>query len=61
MYHYRIYSVSAEGHIRFAPVTLDCDDDQKAVEHAKAIQNGSILEVWEGKRQIAVLKSEPHP
>jgi hypothetical protein len=40
------------------PVSADYDEDREAVEHAKAVQNGSILEVWEGRRQVAVVKSD---
>jgi hypothetical protein len=58
MPHYRIYAVCDDGHIKGAPVTGDYDEDRKAVDHAKAIQKGSDLEVWEGKRRVAVLKSE---
>jgi hypothetical protein len=61
MYHYRIYAVTEDGHVKFMPVTIDCDDDQKAIAHAKAIQNGSTLEVWEGKRRVAVLRNGSQP
>jgi hypothetical protein len=58
MPHYRIYAVTNDGHINAAPVTADYDADREAVEHAKAVQNGSTLEIWEGKRRVAVLKSD---
>jgi hypothetical protein len=58
MPHYRIYKLTNEGHINAMPVTADYDEDREAVEHAKDILNGSDLEVWEGKRRVAVLKSE---
>jgi hypothetical protein len=37
-------------------VTANCDNDAVAIDHAKAIQNGLDLEVWEGPRQVAALK-----
>ena len=58
MPHYRIYTLTNDGHIQTTPVTADYDEDREAVEHAKAVQNGSTLEVWEGRRQVAVLKSD---
>jgi hypothetical protein len=59
MSHDRIYSVTKRGHIE-SPVIIDCDDEQAAIERAKAIKNGSDLEVWEGKRRVAVLRGDPH-
>jgi hypothetical protein len=58
MPHYRIYAVTNDGHINTMPVTADYDEDDEAVDHAKAILNGSDLEVWEGRRRVAVLKRE---
>ena len=60
MCHYRIYSVTKSGQIISAPATIDCDDDRAAIERAEAIKNGSDLEVWEGKRRVAVLNGDPH-
>ena len=59
MPHYRIYSVTREGRIKSAPVTIDCDDDQIAIERAKSIKDGLDLEVWQERRRVAVLKSNP--
>jgi hypothetical protein len=58
MPHYRIYTLTDDGHIQTRPVTADYDEDWAAVVLAKAIQNGSTLEVWEGRRQVAVVKSD---
>jgi hypothetical protein len=52
--------VTKDGHIQGVPVTVDCDDDRKAIAHAKAIQNSSDLEGWEGRRRVTVLKGDPH-
>jgi hypothetical protein len=59
MPHYRIYALTNDGHIKGVPVAVDYDADREAVEHAKEYLNGSDLEVWEGRRRVAVLKSEP--
>jgi hypothetical protein len=58
MSNYRIYSVTKRGHIESPPVIIDCDDEQAAIERARAIRNGSDLEVWEGKRRVAVLSGD---
>lgn len=58
MPHYRIYTLTDDGHIQTSPEIANYDEDREAVEHAKAVQNGSTLEVWEGRRQVAVLKSD---
>jgi len=60
MPHYRIYSVTKEGHIQSAPITIDCDDDQAAIERAKSIKDGLDLEVWQERRRVAVLRDDPN-
>jgi hypothetical protein len=55
---YRMYSVTRRGHIESPPVIIDCDDERAAIERAKAIKNGSDLDVWEGKRRVALLRGE---
>ena len=52
---YKIYTVIDGGHIRAPPVMLDFDDDQGAVRHAESLKDGFELEVWEGRRRVAVL------
>jgi hypothetical protein len=58
MPYYRIYSVTKDGHIRGVPRAVECDDDRRAIDRAKAILDGLDLEVWEGRRRVAVLKSD---
>jgi hypothetical protein len=60
MPHYRIYSVTKDGHIQSPPVAIDCDDDHAAITRAKALLDGSDLEVWEERRRVAVLTGDPH-
>ena len=57
---YKIYMVIDGGRIRRPPVMLDFDDDQGAIRHAKTLKDGLDLEVWEGRRRVAVLKGDPH-
>jgi len=60
MPHYRIYSVTKEGHIQSAPMTIDCDDDHAAIERAESIKDGLDLEVWQERRRVAVLRDDPN-
>jgi hypothetical protein len=39
---------------------LDFDNDQDAVRHAKTLKGSLDLEVWEGRRRVAVLKGDPY-
>jgi hypothetical protein len=59
MPYYRIYTVSKDGHIQSAPVSLDCDDDRAAIERAEAMKDGLDLEVWQERRRVAVLRGVP--
>jgi hypothetical protein len=58
MPYYRIYSVTEDGHIRGVPEAVECDDDRGAIDRAKALLDGLDLEVWDGPRRVAVLKSD---
>ena len=55
MPHYRIYTMTKDGHIQSAPVSFDCEDDRSAIERAKAMKDGLDLEVWQERRRVAVL------
>jgi hypothetical protein len=57
MPHYRIYTMTREGHIQSAPVSFDCDDDRAAIERAKAMKDGLDVEVRQERRRAAVLLS----
>jgi hypothetical protein len=57
---YRIYTLTEGGHIDSPPAMLNFDDDQDAVQHAKTLKDGFDLEVWQGRRRVAVLKGDPH-
>jgi hypothetical protein len=58
---YRIYTVIDGGHIRAPAVMLDFDDDHRAVRHAESLKDGFDLEVWEGRRRVAVLQGDCAP
>ena len=60
MPHYRIYTMTKDGHIQSAPVTFDCDDDRAAIERARAMKDGLDVEVWQGRRRVTVLRGDPH-
>jgi hypothetical protein len=60
MPHYRIYTMTKEGHIQSAPLSFDCDDDRAAIERAEAMKDGLDLEVWQERRRVAVLRGGPH-
>jgi hypothetical protein len=57
MAFYRIYSVSKDGRIRAMPIEIDLPNDGEAIKLARSRLNGLDLEVWEGRRQVAVLKA----
>jgi hypothetical protein len=58
MPYYRIYSVTSDDHIASSPVEAGFADDAEAIQHARSVQDGLDLEVWEGKRRVAVLKAK---
>jgi hypothetical protein len=60
MSHYRVYTMTKDGHIQSAPVTFDCDDDRAAIERARAMKDGLDVEVWQGRRRVTVLRGDPH-
>jgi hypothetical protein len=53
---YRIFEINADGHIAGPAKVIVCADDEKAVEQAKRLKNGEIVEVWHGKRRIAEIR-----
>lgn len=58
MAFYRIYSVTPDGHIQTVPLEIDLPNDVEAIRLAGSRLNGLDLEVWEGPRRVAVLRSE---
>jgi hypothetical protein len=60
MLAYKIYTVISGGRIREPPVVLDFEDDLAAIRYAEALKVGVDIEVWEGRRRVALLKAAPH-
>jgi hypothetical protein len=50
---YRIYVLDATDHIREPPAKSD--DDLTAIEKAKQLLDGKVIEIWERDRQITRL------
>lgn len=55
---YRIYTVKKDGHIVRPPEVVECINDAQAVEVAKKLLNGQLIEVWQGPR--VVIRLEPN-
>ena len=53
---YRIFEINAEGHIAGPSKAIECADDQQAIEQAKQLKDGKIVEVWTGPRRIAEIR-----
>jgi len=55
MPHYRIYRRGPDGHLAGPPQLIELDDDAAAVKHSREQARGHGMEVWEGKRLVAVI------
>jgi hypothetical protein len=60
MPEYRAYAVGHDGHI-FNSAALVCDNDQQAIERAKAAFDDCAIEVWSGARFIVRLERPDQP
>jgi hypothetical protein len=54
---YRIYLIDKNNRIVAPPEVLTSDTDDAVIIQAKQIANGHGIEVWEGQRFVAGLKS----
>lgn len=52
MPEYRIYTVKKDGHLQGPPKVVECPNDLAAVNEAKQLLDGLIIEVWEGPRIV---------
>ena len=52
---YRVYSVEPDGHIHRQPQLITCADDADAEEQSRQLLEGSVIEVWQRLRRVAVL------
>jgi hypothetical protein len=53
---YRVFEINEEGHVAGPAKVIDCPDDQQAIEQAKQLKDGKIVEVWTGERRIAEIR-----
>jgi hypothetical protein len=58
MPYYRAYVVGSDGKFQIAH-SLDCEDDEAAIEAAKQFLDGLDIEVWQQRRRITRLKHKP--
>ena len=58
MVYYRAYVVGSEGRFQIAH-SLDCKDDEEAIEAAKQYVDGHDVEVWHQNRRIIRLERKP--
>jgi hypothetical protein len=54
---YRMYRIDAAGHIPEPSKTIECDDEDHAVEQARQYVDGLAVELWEGARLIRRFES----
>jgi hypothetical protein len=54
MSDYRVYIIGDDGHFQKA-FSLDCGDDNAAIESAKLFIDGHDLELWQRDRLVARL------
>jgi len=55
---YRFYEVDANGHIHAPPHLIDLRSDEEAEKVARALAHATDIEVWDGKRRVAVVKAD---
>jgi hypothetical protein len=56
MPQYRVFDVKEDAHLAGPSRNIECPVDQMAIEQAKQMKDGKIIEVWEGGRRIAEIK-----
>jgi hypothetical protein len=57
---YRIYTLEG-GHVREPPKIIECQNDDAAVNEAKQLLDGKLIEVWEQARCIVRLDPDADP
>ena len=58
MAYYRAYVVGSDGKFQIAH-SLDCKDDEAAIEAARQFVDGHDVEVWQQNRRITRLERKP--
>ena len=56
MPQYRVYRLNNK-HIAGPPVIVVCDNDEDAIKQAKQLIDGHDLELWDGRRFVAILQT----
>jgi hypothetical protein len=55
---YRIYKLNAQGHVTGHALVLNCEKDADVVRKVESLIDGHDVEILEGARLVARLKSE---
>jgi hypothetical protein len=54
---YRVYTLEREGHFASAK-TLECHGDEEAIEQARQLVDGNVLELWSGLKFLGRFDSK---
>jgi hypothetical protein len=58
MPHYRIFTLTKQGHVATPPVIVECRDDEAAEAEARRLLDGADVEVWLEKRLVVRLSAK---
>jgi hypothetical protein len=58
MSHYRVYIIGSDGRFQ-STVSLDCADDDAAMQQAKQLVDDHDVELWQSARKIARFDHAP--
>ncbi len=56
MEQYRVYVLHADGHVHDPPQVIECPDDGAAIEQARQLLDGRVIEVWHHSRRVITLE-----
>lgn len=54
---YRLFHLDDAGSVLGPSQAVTAEHDQAAIEQARRGLNGAVLEIWEGSRRIATIRS----
>ena len=57
MPEYQAYLLGPDGHIQ-SRIDLHCADDEAAIERAKQLVDGQVVELWQSGRRITTFKAK---
>jgi hypothetical protein len=55
---YRVYTITPDEHIHVPPTVIECRDDQAAIEEARQVLDGRVIEVWQMDRRVIRLEAK---